>query len=159
MLIYSYFNIFTDVKMDNSIWHYRFLELAKNISSWSKDPSTKVGAVIFDSDKRIVSVGYNGFPKNISDDPEKYLNREIKYQMVIHAEINAILFAKRDLNNCSIATWPFISCSNCTSAIIQAGIKKIVSPKLPENLIERWGKSCDLSIEMYKQANVEIVLL
>ena len=147
------------LKHSQEDWDIHFLAIAKLCSKKSKDPSTKVGAVIFDSDKRIVSVGYNGFPKNISDDPEKYLNREIKYQMVIHAEINAILFAKRDLNNCSIATWPFISCSNCTSAIIQAGIKKIVSPKLPENLIERWGKSCDLSIEMYKQANVEIVLL
>jgi len=81
------------------MWHLRFLDLAKHISNWSKDPSTKVGAVIFDSDKRIISVGYNGFPKNISDDPEKYLNREIKYQMVVHAEINAILFAQRNLKD------------------------------------------------------------
>ena len=141
------------------MWHLRFLDLAKHISDWSKDPSTKVGAVIFDSDKRIISVVYNGFPKNISDDPEKYLNREVKYQMVVHAEINAILFAQRNLKDCSIATWPFISCSNCTSAIIQTGIKKIVSPKLPENLISRWGKSCEISLEMYKQADVEVVLL
>ena len=79
--------------------------------------------------------------------------------MVVHAEINAILFAQRNLKDCSIATWPFISCSNCTSVIIQTGIKKIVSPKLPENLISRWGKSCEISLEMYKQADVEVVLL
>lgn len=145
--------------MEKLIWYYRFVELAKTISSWSKDPSTKVGAVIFDPDKRIVSVGYNGFPKNIPDDPEKYLNREVKYQMVVHAEINAILFAQRNLKDCSIATWPFISCSNCTSAIIQTGINRIVSNKIPETLVERWGKSCEISLEMYKQANVDVVLL
>ena len=149
----------TKASVDLRDWDTRFLDLAEHISKWSKDPSTKVGAVIFDSDKRIVSVGYNGFPKNIDDDPEKYLNRDIKYQMVVHAEINAILFAQRNLKDCSIATWPFISCSNCTSAIIQTGIKKIVSPKLPENLISRWGKSCEISLEMYKQAGVEVVLL
>lgn len=145
--------------MKNLIWHSRFLDLAKHVSSWSKDPSTKVGAVIFDEDKRIISLGYNGFPKNVADDMEKYLSREIKYQMVVHAEINAILFAQRSLNGCSIATWPFISCSNCTSAIIQTGIKRIVAPVLPEELKIRWEKSCQISIDMYKQANVEIILI
>ena len=145
--------------MGNSIWHSRFLDLAKHVSNWSKDPSTKVGAVIFDEDKRIISLGYNGFPKNVADDPEKYLNREMKYQMVVHAEINAILFAQRSLKGCSIATWPFISCSNCTSAIIQAGIKRIVAPVLPEELKIRWEKSCQISIDMYKQANVEVILI
>ena len=145
--------------MKNLIWHSRFLDLAKHVSSWSKDPSTKVGAVIFDEDKRIISLGYNGFPKNVADDIDKYLNREIKYQMVVHAEINAILFAQRSLNGCSIATWPFISCSNCTSAIIQTGIKRIVAPVLPEELKTRWEKSCQISIDMYKQANVEVILI
>lgn len=145
--------------MKNLIWHSRFLDLAKHVSSWSKDPSTKVGAVIFDEDKRIISLGYNGFPKNVADDIEKYLDRDIKYQMVVHAEINAILFAQRSLNGCSIATWPFISCSNCTSAIIQTGIKRIVAPVLPEELKTRWEKSCQISIDMYKQANVEVILI
>lgn len=145
--------------MENNKWYSRFLNLAQHISCWSKDPSTKVGAVIFDSENRIVSVGYNGFPKNVVDDPEKYLNREIKYQMVVHAEINAILFAQRNLKGCSIATWPFMSCSNCTSAIIQAGIKSIVAPVLPEELKQRWEKSCQISIQMYKEANVEVILI
>jgi len=145
--------------MDNHKWFRRFVDLAQHISSWSKDPSTKVGAVIFDDDKRIVSVGYNGFPKNLYDAPEKYENREVKYKMVIHAEMNSILFSQKNLKGCSVATWPFISCANCTTAIIQSGIKRIVSPKLPENLIERWGKSCELSIEMYQEAGVEVVLL
>jgi len=145
--------------MENQKWFKRFVELAQHISNWSKDPSTKVGAVIFDDDKRIVSVGYNGFPKNVYDDPQKYENREIKYKMVIHAEMNSILFSQKNLKDCSIATWPFMSCANCTSAIIQSGIKRIVSPKLPANLIERWGSSCEISIKMYQEAGVEVVLL
>ncbi len=102
-------------------WHKRFLELAEHIASFSKDPSTKVGAVIFDEGNRIISMGYNGLPQKVIDSDERYNNRELKYKTIIHAEMNAILFAKKDLTNCSIATWPFMSCSNCTSAIIQSG--------------------------------------
>lgn len=145
--------------MVNNKWFKRFVDLAQHISSWSKDPSTKVGAVIFDDDKRIVSVGYNGFPKNVYDSEEKYQNREVKYKMVIHAEMNSIIFSQKNLKGCSIATWPFISCANCTTAIIQSGIKRIVSPKLPENLVERWGASCELSIQMYQEAGIEVILL
>lgn len=140
-------------------WHKRFLELAQHIASFSKDPSTKVGAVIFDENYRIISMGYNGLPQKVLDSEERYNNRELKYKTVIHAEMNAILFAKKDLTNCSIATWPFMSCSNCTSAIIQAGIKRIIAPELPEELKERWKDSCELSIQLYKEANVEVILL
>lgn len=73
-------------------WDDRFLELATVISSWSKDPSTQVGAVIVDDDNRVISIGYNGFPKGIKDD-HRLSNRDLKYEMVVHAEANALLFA------------------------------------------------------------------
>ena len=139
-------------------WHKRFLELAQHMSSFSKDPSTKVGAVIFDDSNRIISMGYNGLPQKVVDCEERYLNRDLKYKTIIHAEMNAILFARKDITGCSIATWPFLSCSNCTSAIIQSGIKRIIAPSLPEELKARWGKSCDLSIELYQEAQVEVIL-
>lgn len=139
-------------------WHKRFLELAQHMSSFSKDPSTKVGAVIFDDSNRIISMGYNGLPQKVIDCEERYLNRDIKYKTIIHAEMNAILFARKDITGCSIATWPFLSCSNCTSAIIQSGIKRIIAPSLPEELKARWEKSCDLSIELYQEAQVEVIL-
>jgi dCMP deaminase len=104
-------------------------------------------------------MGYNGLPQKISDTDQRYDNRELKYKIIIHAEMNAILFSKKDLTNCSIATWPFLSCSNCTSAIIQAGIKRIISPKLPVELEKRWKESCDLSLDLYREANVEVILL
>lgn len=140
-------------------WYKRFVDLAQHISSFSKDPSTKVGAVIFDDSNRIISMGYNGLPQKVIDCDERYTNRDLKYKTIIHAEMNAILFAKKDLTNCSIATWPFMSCSNCTSAIIQSGIKRIIAPKLPEELKERWKDSCDLSVKMYEEAGVEIIFL
>ena len=139
-------------------WHKRFLELAQHMSSFSKDPSTKVGAVIFDDSNRIISMGYNGLPQKVVDCEERYLNRDLKYKTIIHAEMNAILFARKDITGCSIATWPFLSCSNCTSAIIQSGIKRIIAPSLPEELKARWEKSCDLSIELYQEAQVEVIL-
>jgi len=135
-------------------WDIRFIELAKHISSWSRDPSTKVGAVIFDDQKRIVSIGYNGFAKNVRDDTQRYADREIKYKMVIHAEANAIMFAHRDLTGCSIATYPFMPCSACASLIIQSGIKRCIAPSIPQELEKRWKSSCDLSVQMFNEANV-----
>lgn len=136
-------------------WDRRFLNLAKHISEWSKDPSTKVGAVIVDNNHRIISVGYNGIPQGVDDLRERLDNRDIKWNVVIHAETNAILFSKRDLEACTIYTYPLLSCPNCTSIIIQSGIKRIVSlfsnhPRLEENL--------KLSRQLYYEAGVVIQL-
>jgi dCMP deaminase len=65
--------------------------LAKYISEWSKDPSTKVGAVIVDDEKKIVGLGFNGFPIKTSDNEELYYDRDYKLSKIVHAEINAIL--------------------------------------------------------------------
>ena len=63
-------------------WDLRFLEMARNAASWSKDPSTKVGAIIVDDDKRVISVGYNGFPKGVRDD-ERLDDRQEKYKIIV----------------------------------------------------------------------------
>ena len=91
------------MKTEHNNWDCRLIELAKTISTWSKDPSTKVGAVIVDSNRRILSTGYNGFPKGIKDD-ERLENRDEKLEMIVHAEINAILFAERNVNNSILYT-------------------------------------------------------
>ena len=110
------------------IWDIRFLDLAKHISIWSKDPSTKVGAVIFDSDKRIVSIGYNGFPKGVCDDPQRYDDRDIKYRMVVHAEANAILKVAKSTNNAHGSTLyiTLSPCKDCCKLILQSGITRMV---------------------------------
>lgn len=133
-------------------WDLRFLELAKFISSWSLDPSTKVGAVITDTENRVVSVGYNGFPKGIKDD-DRLNNREIKYQIVVHGEVNAIMFANKSLENCTLYTYPFEPCPRCAGVIIQSGIKRIVAPF---NTIDRWENDFKLSRQLFSEANIMI---
>jgi dCMP deaminase len=135
-------------------WDLRFLELAKHISEWSKDPSTKVGAVIADNKNIIVSVGFNGFPKGIADD-DRLFEREIKYKKIVHAEVNAILHAKKDLSNCTLYTYPFMPCSQCANLIVQSGIKKILAPIY---INERWEKDFNISIETFQEAGVKLVL-
>lgn len=136
-------------------WDRRFLDLAEHISSWSLDPSTKVGAVIVDQNRRIVSVGYNGLPQGVSDSEERLNNREFKYATTVHGEMNAILFAGRSVKDCTLYTFPFMPCSRCCSMVIQSGIKRVVSPF---NDNERWKESFKIAEELFKEACVELVL-
>lgn len=138
----------------NNKWDLYFLNISKQAANMSKDPSTKVGSVIFDSNNRIISTGYNGFPKGIEDTEERLNNREIKYKLVIHAEQNSILFACRDLSGCSIAVWPFQPCSKCAGIIIQSGIKRVIAPNASEDVLSRWKEDLELSTQLFKEADV-----
>ena len=133
-------------------WDVRFLELARFVANWSLDPSTKVGAVISDKHNRVVSIGYNGFPKGIKDD-ERLNDRETKYKIIVHGEINAITFANRNLENCTLYTYPFEPCPRCAGIIIQSGIKRIVAPI---NKIDRWENDFKLSRQLFSEANIQI---
>ena len=135
-------------------WDLRFLEMAKLVAGWSKDPSTQTGAVISYPSNQIVSVGFNGFPSRIKDD-ERLNIREVKYQMMVHCEVNALLFAKGDIDGCTLYTWPFMSCSRCASVMIQAGISRHVAPV---NDNERWKESFALSVKLFDEAGVQIQL-
>jgi dCMP deaminase len=139
-------------------WDLRFLRLAKEIATWSKDPSTQVGSLIVDQDRRIVSTGYNGFCKGVGDDPERYANRDEKYPRIIHGELNALLFANRDLQGCTLYTWPFMSCSRCAGPVIQKGITRCVAPETPPDQASRWGTDTLLAVEMFAEAGVTLVL-
>ena len=136
-------------------WDRRFLQLASVIVSWSKDPSTQVAAILVTSDnKRIISTGINGFPTPVDDDPSEYANREIKYSQIVHAEINAILFATRDLAGSILYTWPFMPCDKCAPIVIQAGIKRVISPFPNGEQMERWGESFNRSRNLFAKAGV-----
>ena len=89
-------------------WDYRFLELARVVSTWSKDPGLKVGAVIVNRRRKIVSVGYNGFPRKIQDNYN--ISRESKLDLTIHAEMNAILNATQSIEDCTIYVHPIPPC-------------------------------------------------
>lgn len=137
-------------------WDLRFLDMAYHISTWSKDPSTQVGAVIVDDKNRFISTGYNGFPKGIKDTPERLNNRELKYKIVVHAELNAISFAERSLQGSTLYTYPFMPCSKCAGPIMQNGISRIVAP-YSDN--PRWIEDFKLSSELFAEKGVEVILL
>ena len=140
-----------------SKWDRRFLELAKQISTWSKDPSTQVGCVVVGPDREIRSTGFNGLPRGIDDTDERLNNREIKYPMICHAEENAIMHAARtgiSLKNCiAYVTWP--PCTRCARSLIQAGVSEIVYPKEVE-VPDRWEADFDMSLNMFKESKTVV---
>lgn len=140
-----------------SKWDYRFLYLAKHISSYSKDTSTKCGAVIVDSNNSIVSTGYNGLARGVDDSIEKYKNRDYKYSCIIHAEVNAILFAESyKLAGSTLYTYPFQPCSNCSSIIIQKGIIRCVAPEITQELESRWKRSVEIAKDQFSQVGIKL---
>ena len=139
--------------MGISKWDFRFLDMAALIANWSKDPSTKVGAVIVDKNNRVISLGYNGLPSSVPDDPEILNNRFEKYKYIIHAETNAILTANSSVKDCSVYTFPFLPCTNCASMVIQAGITRVVSFQCVD---DRWRDRLEDSKSLFAAANVEV---
>ncbi len=113
--------------MFNDKWNRRFLDKCDQVRKWSKDPSTKVGAVIIRPDRTIASEGYNGFARGVNDDPGRYMDRELKYKLVLHAEENAILNAREVLDGYTLFVRPLSPCSLCAARIIQSGIKYVVT--------------------------------
>lgn len=138
-------------------WSKRFIEVARLVSTWSKDPSTQVGAVIVNPEtKTIVAEGYNGFPRGIEDD-SRLFNRELKYKLVIHAEVNAILNALyngRSVRGCQLYVHGLPVCSDCAKFIVQSGITEVFYDSLPK---DSWKESTDLALEIFKEAGVKTV--
>lgn len=134
-------------------WDRRFLQTARLVSQSSKDPSTKVGAVISDYNNRLISAGYNGFPRGVFDDPERLADRDIRLKMTMHAEKNAILFAQRDLSNCTLYS-TFIPCASCAAMIIQSGITRVVTFDPPEDFAKRWADDIRIARMMMAEAVV-----
>lgn len=142
-------------------WNERFIELATLIGSWSKDPSRKIGAVIVDKDNRIVSTGFNGFARNILDDQMRLNDKDTKRSLMLHAEENAILYAKQDLTNCKLYISGLPPCIHCASMIIQSGIKTVYFKNLREDksVSEFWQKNLETSKNLLNEANVELIEL
>lgn len=140
-----------------SKWDHRFLKIAYEVASWSKDPGTKVGAVLV-SDRRIISQGYNGFPQGIDDSPERYSNRETKLAYTVHAEINAILNAAKNGSKTNESTLyvTFSPCVGCASSVIQSGVKTVVCPDVITSPA-RWKDNFLLGQSMLKESGVNVL--
>ena len=137
-------------------WDRRFLDLACAISTWSKDPSTKVGAVIVDPLRRIVSAGYNGFPVGLGDAQSRLNDRTFKYAVILHGDLNAILFAEsRRLKGSTLYTWPLAPCPQCASAAIQVGITRCVFPEATQYIKERWEFGINVTKQILTECGVE----
>jgi dCMP deaminase len=139
-------------------WQARFMALAKEVSTWSKDPSSQVGAVIVRPDRTIASVGFNGFPRGVDDSEHRITNREVKLLYTIHAEMNAILSAKEPLTGYSLFVWPFQPCAHCAASIIQSGIKDVYCPfNAHLDSYERWANSFKAALQMFDEAEVRVI--
>ena len=137
-------------------WDQRFLYAARMFASWSKDPSTKVGAVAV-RDRRILVEGYNGLPKGITDSDIRLKNRDTRLSMTVHAEMNCVAFAARNgvcLAGATMYVWPLMTCSQCASVLIQADIASIVVPDFVEPF--RWQESFDKAREMCVEAGIAV---
>lgn len=133
-------------------WDKRFIGLALHVAEWSKDPSTRVGAVIVDNKQRVISMGYNGPPRGVSD---HYVTREDKLFKTIHAEENAVLFAKQDLTGATVyVTHP--PCANCAAKLVQSGVSRVVFPSPSEDFLSRWKESYYAALGMFVEAGVTV---
>lgn len=131
------------------------LGMAQHVAKLSKDPSTQVGAVIFDAKRRLVSAGYNGFARGVDDTPARLNDRDKKLKLTLHAEKNAMLFATAPLDGCTIVvTHP--CCSQCAAQVIQAGIKHVVWSRPSAEFVARWKDDMILTLAQFKEAGVDV---
>ena len=140
-------------------WDKRFLELASHVASWSKDPSTQCGAIIVDRNRRVISMGYNGFPVGVDDDPDRYDIRAMKYKFIVHAELNAILNCPNNMDNATLYVSPLVPCCECAKAIIQSGITRVVSNDPTTEQKGRWGESWLAAMLMFGESEVQVDLI
>jgi dCMP deaminase len=105
----------------------------------------------------VLSVGFNGFPQSMPDNPEWYANREEKYSRIVHCEVNALLLAEGSARGCTLYTWPFASCDRCAVQMLQAGISRFVYPTIPEHLKERWQAILDKTKRYFDECQVESI--
>jgi dCMP deaminase len=138
-------------------WTKRYLQLAKEVSTWSKDPSRKIGAVAVGSKGQILSQGYNGFPRGIKDTVWRLGDRPTKYKYVVHAEMNVIYNATSNgvsLDGASLYVYGLPVCSECAKGIIQVGIKEVYI-FIDQDVDSKWMESWNITCELFNEAYVE----
>jgi len=148
---------------DRLEWYFK---IARTIAEASCDTSTKVGCIVVGPDKEIRAQGYNGFPRGVDDEDERWHKRPAKYDYVVHAEANAVANAARtgaQLKGCTAyVTAP--PCCNCAGLLINAGVAKVVWPSFVEDgitsqsLTDRWRVSFRRALELFDAAGVKVVV-
>ena len=147
-------------RMHGKAWGDRYIHLAKEISTWSKDPSTKVGAVVIGNNGEVLSQGYNGFPRSIKDTPQRLKDRGKKYNLVVHAEMNAIYNASLNgvsLKGSTLYVYGLPICNECAKGVIQVGIDKVIATR-PADYNKEWDESIKDAKALFKEAEVEYII-
>ena len=144
-------------------WDLRYLELATLVGTWSKDPSTKVGAILVRPNNSIAATGFNGFPPGHDDSPELYLDREYKYKHVVHAEMNALTFHGQPAPGFTLYT-SFPCCPDCVQVAASRGVTRIVQPSLPmlgrgPDWIRQWRQRMVEAAERARVVGVEMEVI
>ena len=138
-------------------WDTRFLKLAKEIATWSKDPSTQVGAIAV-KDRRILATGYNGFPKGIEDKEQTLNNRESKLRLMVHGEMNMIFNAVEhgvNLKDSTVYVWGLPVCEDCFKGLIQVGVVRVVMPDI-EIHAKKWKHGCEFGKCKMKDVGIQV---
>jgi dCMP deaminase len=139
-------------------WDKRYMELAKAVASWSKDPSKKIGAVAIGSKGQVLAQGFNGFPRGIDDNDERLNDRETKYKYVVHAEMNLIYnatFNGISLDGSTVYVYGLPICSECAKGLIQVGVKQVVMCENSyQDADEKWMKSLELSVALLNESGI-----
>lgn len=136
----------------------KFLPIAAAVAGLSKDPDRKVGAVALNDDGMILAVGYNGFPRGINDDRTRLENRSVKLALTSHGEANVVAqaaYAGHSLKGSTVVIHGKYPCSSCTKLLIQAGVKRIITP--PPDPNSSWFDDSKFSTDMLAEVGVEVI--
>lgn len=144
--------ILGELKTTPQEWDKRFFLMATSVADWSKDPERQVGAVVVSPNRRRFSLGYNGFPRGVTDTKERLKSGD-RLTLMVHAELNAILNA-----GCDLEGWTLYStkcpCVECAKAIVQSRIVRVVSPSLDQQ--SSWFQSCSFGAGIMQEAGITL---
>ena len=135
-------------------WDGRFVRMAKEVATWSKDPKRRVGAVLVSADRRSLSVGYNGFPRGVEDTEERLGDADMRRTLSVHAERNALDNAAFNCHGATLYT-TYFPCLECVKGMVQKGVARIVSPP-PDLDHPRWGDIWNSAGAMIREVNMKV---
>jgi dCMP deaminase len=137
-------------------WDANWMRTARHFASFSKDPSTKVGAIAVDSSNQLLSIGWNGFPRGVADDA-RLNDREQKYPLVVHAEMNCVYNAARNgssLVGSTLYVHGLPVCEACALGVIQSGVRQVIM-WYPYSIKEKWAESFAKTKKVFDEVGVE----
>lgn len=141
----------------NSLDSY-YLEVAAHYAKASEDPSTKTGCVLAGA-HGLIAGGCNAFPQGVEATHERLHDRSLKYPMVVHAEMNAMIAASFRAAGATAYLHPWPPCADCAGVMIQCGIERVVAPEPTAEQISRWSASFDIMQTMFNEAGVVLDLV